>query len=109
MFSRIDCSKVRHRPDTEGILRALEGGSLGDVAIRLYNVFEDVLNGKEREIGLIKSVLLDCGALGASMTGSGPSVFAIFDDEELARGAYARLRESYQETFLTRNYSEMLV
>jgi len=109
MFSRIDCLKVRHRPDTEGILRALSKGQLGEVAIRLYNVFEDVLNGKEREVSLIKSALLDFGALGASMTGSGPSVFALFDKEELAKAAYLHLKQTYQETFLTKNRSESLV
>ena len=109
MFARIDCGKVRHRPDTNGIIRALEAGSLGEVAIRMYNVFEDVLTAREKEVAQIKNILLDCGALGAVMTGSGPSVFALFDDETLAKAAYTRLKRVYRETFLTKNRSESTV
>ena len=109
MFSRIDCSKIRYRPDTDGIIGALEKGSLREVAIRVYNVFEDVLTGKEREVAQIKHALLDGGALGAAMTGSGSSVFALFEEEALAQTAYARLKQTYPETFLTRNRSGALV
>ena len=109
MFARIDCSKIRYRPDTDGIIRALEKGSLREVAIRAYNVFEDVLTGKERDVAQIKHTLLDCGALGAAMTGSGSSVFALFENEALAQAAQARLKQTYPETFLTKNRSGTLV
>ena len=109
MFARIDCSKIRHRPDTEGIVRALEQEALDQVAIRLYNVFEDVLTNREGEVAQIKNVLLDCGALGAAMTGTGPSVFALFAEEGGAREAYGRLKQTYRETFLTKNRREPLV
>jgi len=103
LFARIDCGKIRHRPDTEGILGALETGQLGEVALRMYNVFEDVLDSRSKDVAQIKSTLLDCGALGASMTGTGPAVFGLFDDESLAKAAWERLKETYPETFLTRN------
>ncbi|MCL2588550.1 MAG: 4-(cytidine 5'-diphospho)-2-C-methyl-D-erythritol kinase [Oscillospiraceae bacterium] len=109
LFARIDCSKIRHRPDTAGIITALESENLGQVAIRMYNVFEDVLDGRAKEIAGIKSTLLDAGALGAAMTGTGPLVFGLFDDEATARAAYERLGQQYPETFLTRNRSAVLV
>ena len=109
LFGRIDCSKIRHRPDTDGLVGALEAGDLNQVAIRLYNVFEDVLDGRTQEILQIKNTLLDAGALGAVMTGTGPTVFGIFEDEAAAQGAEARLRESYREVFLTKNRRESLV
>jgi len=103
LFARIDCGKIRHRPDTEGILNALETGQLDQVALRMYNVFEDVLDNRGKDIAQIKSVLLDCGALGASMTGTGPAVFGLFDEETPAKTAWERLKETYPETFLTKN------
>jgi len=109
LFSRIDCSKIRHRPDTEGLIAALDQGSLKQVAIRLFNVFEDVLDGRKREIQQIKKSLLDTGALGAVMTGTGPTVFGLFDDEAQAKTAYTGLKEHYRECFLTKNHSESLV
>ena len=80
---------------------ALEAGDLAGVARRMYNVFEDVLEPRRlAEINEIKSVLIDCGALGASMSGSGPSVFGLFEDGARAQDACSRLRESYRDVFL---------
>ena len=48
----------------------------------------------------IQAALIDCGALGASMSGSGPSVFGLFHREDLAQEALERLRSSYRDVFL---------
>ena len=101
LFGRVNVRKIVRRPDTAGVAAALEAGDLAGVARRMYNVFEDVLEPRRlAEINEIKSVLIDCGALGASMSGSGPSVFGLFEDEARARDACARLRESYRDVFV---------
>jgi len=109
LFGRIDCSKIRHRPDTAGLIAGLDNQDLGQVAVRMYNVFEDVLDPKQKEVTVIKHALLESGALGAAMTGTGPSVFGLFDNETAAKAAYARLKQTYPETFLTKNHSAPLV
>jgi len=109
LFSRLDCSKIRHRPDTAGLLQALEDGELEQVAMRMYNVFEDVLDGRKKEVHHIKNTLLASGARGAMMSGTGPSVFGLFTEEAAAKAAYALLKETYRETFLTKNRREVLV
>lgn len=102
LFARIDGVRLRRRPDTPGLLAALEAKDLGEVARRLYNVFEDVLPPRRAaEIGSIKNVLIQHGALGASMTGTGPTVFGLFAGPESAADAFQALRETYRETFLT--------
>ena len=89
--------KVRLR----SLLAALEQGDLAGVARRMYNVFEDVLEPRRRsEIDGIKAALIDCGALGSAMTGSGPTVFGLFDDLAAAENAKARLSELYHDVFL---------
>lgn len=101
LFSRVNVRKIVCRPDTPGVLAALEAGDLAGVARRLYNVFEDVLEPRRKsEIDAVKSALIDCGALGASMSGSGPTVFGLFDDERAARSALERLQENYRQVFL---------
>ena len=103
LFSRVDVRKIARRPDTEGMLAALAAGDLTGVARRMYNVFEDVLEPRRQaEINAIKAALIDCGALGAAMTGSGPTVFGLFDDPAAAEHAKARLSGSYQDVFLCR-------
>ena len=71
------------------------------MARRMYNVFEDVLPQRRyQEICSIKNTLIQHGALGASMSGTGPTVFGLFDQIDGAEHAYAALRQQYQETFL---------
>ena len=102
LFGKIDRCKVRCRPDTDGLLRALESGDLEGVARRMYNVFEDVLPERQRARVLdIKNTLIQCGALGANMSGTGPTAFGLFRDGESAKTAYEQLKEQYRETYLT--------
>ncbi len=103
LFGCIDCRKIRCRPDTEGIIAALHNGDLAGVARRLYNVFEDVLTDRRGgEIAEIKNELISCGALGAAMSGTGPTVFGLFDNEGKAKSAFQSLKGHYSDTFLTR-------
>lgn len=103
LFARIDSCKVRRRPDTDGLLAALEAGDLAGVARRMYNVFEDVLPQRQRErVAAIKNVLIQRGALGANMSGTGPTAFGLFENEGQAREAALQLSQHYKETFLTR-------
>ena len=99
LFARIDARRSRIRPDTEGLTAALREGDLPGIARRMYNVFEDVLPPRCCEIAEIKRALLDAGALGAVMTGTGSAVFGVFADADAAAAARARLSGRYPECF----------
>jgi len=100
LFGRVDVRKIVRRPDTAGLIGALEQGDLIGVARRMYNVFEDVMEPRRRgEIDAIKATMVDCGALGASMSGTGPTVFGLFAAEEAARAACGRLSELYKSVY----------
>jgi len=99
-FSRVKCEKLRARPDTDGIIKALAEGNIGAIARRMYNVFEDVLAHGKDDIDMIKGVLHDNNALGAIMTGSGPAVFGLFDDCDNAKRAHNALLGDYKDCFL---------
>ena len=102
LFARIDSVRLRCRPDTQGAVAALKAGDLQEVARRLYNVFEDALPDHRRtRVNDIKNLLIQCGALGSSMSGTGPTVFGLVDNEGLAREAYDRLADLGGEVFLT--------
>ena len=102
LFRAVDGVRLRCRPDTDGVLAALEAGDLGGVARRMYNVFEDVLPPRQRtEVAAIRSALVQHGALGANMSGTGPTVFGLFDDADRARSAWEELRQTYRDVFLT--------
>lgn len=101
LFAQADRVKLRRRPDTAGLVAALEAGDLGGVARRMYNVFEDVLPARlYTRVAEIKNDLIQCGALGANMSGSGPTAFGLFDRLEAAQEARACLTQRYRDTFL---------
>lgn len=101
LFAQADRVKLRRRPDTSGLISALEAGDLGGVARRMYNVFEDVLPPRLAvRVAEIKNRLVQCGALGANMSGSGPTAFGLFEGREEAERARACLAERYRDTFL---------
>ena len=87
LFARADSVAIRHRPDIPGMRKALENRDLEGVAGRLGNVFEEVLPPECGAVFAIRDALLAAGALGAGMSGSGPTVFGIFREEGLARAA----------------------
>lgn len=95
VFKRVHLKEIRMHPDTKGLLAAAENLDLRGVAHRLYNVLEDVIADSYKEILKIKGRLLDLGALGAVMSGSGPTVFGIFPDEESARFAEDAVKGKY--------------
>ncbi len=94
LFQAVDRRKLRMRPDVGGMCRALEEGDLPGVARRLFNVFEEVLPGKQQDtVRELRAALLDHGALGAAMTGTGSGVFGLFPSEEAAEKAREALKE----------------
>lgn len=101
LFAQVDSVKLRRRPDTAGVLAALKAGDLEGVARRMYNVFEDVMNPRQyARVAEIKQTLIQKGALGANMSGSGPTAFGLFDSRERAEEARAALALTYRDTFL---------
>ena len=103
LFAKIDSVRLRCRPDAKGAVAALEAGDLAGVARRMYNVFEDALPDRQRNrVADLKNTLIQCGALGASMSGTGPTAFGLFDSEDRAMEAREKLEDFGGEVFLTR-------
>lgn len=102
LFSRVRCEKIRLRPDMDGLIDAIARKDQKGIARRVFNVLEDALPKGGDEIREIKGTLIDCGAMGASMSGSGSSVFGLFDSEENAVYAFRVLKSRFTDTFLTK-------
>ena len=96
LFQKLDGAKLCCHPDTEGLLAALKAQDLDALCRRMYNVFEDVPDRRMCTIRAAKGALLDCGALGALMTGTGSAVFGVFRDRKAADTARAALAGEYR-------------
>lgn len=91
LFQKLDSVRVMLHPDTEGMVSAIWAGDIREVGRRLYNVFEDALGREKSVVDDIKHSLLDAGAIGASMTGTGSAVFGMFADGSSADAAAENL------------------
>ncbi len=96
LYRKVDSVVLRRHPDTQGLLQAMEQGKLREICMRMYNVFEDVPDRRMRTVSEIKGKLLDHGALGAMMTGTGSAVFGVFEGTEKAGAACAALGKEYR-------------
>ena len=86
----------KEKNNTKGMLNALKEGGLPGIAKNLFNSFEGLIIKKYPEIGKIKDRLIEEGALGALMSGSGPTVFGIAQNKEQALKIYEKLKSEYK-------------
>lgn len=100
IYEKIDRASLRSRPDTAGAIEAIRNRDLVGLGLRMYNVMEAVTAADHREIVAIKETLLTHGAIGAVMSGSGPSTYGLFTEKPAAEKACRALGRSYRDTFL---------
>ncbi|MDR1532369.1 MAG: 4-(cytidine 5'-diphospho)-2-C-methyl-D-erythritol kinase [Clostridiales bacterium] len=106
VFAALDLNALRpqERPDINGAIRGLRQGDLRGITRSWGNVLETVTVQKYPVISEIKDIMVESGALGALMSGSGPAVAGYFTDRRTALAAMKALRAAFpemREVFLT--------
>lgn len=92
VYTSLRVGELTSHPDIDGQIRALREGNLQGLADKMGNVLETVTIPAYPVIGEIKRLMEESGAVGAMMSGSGPTVFGLFEDERKAKYAYEKLR-----------------
>lgn len=92
VYEKLDNKPIEEHPDIDGIIKGLEAQDLEKVASSMGNVLEKVTAGGYPVITKIKECMQRHGAMGAMMTGSGPTVFGIFSDRRRAKEAYRSIK-----------------
>ncbi len=87
VYSHLVLDENTVHPDIDQMIAAMKKRNLHQLCRRLGNVLETVTIPAHPEIAEIKKCMMENGALGALMSGSGPTVFGLFDDPEQARAA----------------------
>lgn len=103
VYEELDNCEIGVHPDVDGMVSAIREGSLCGITGHLGNVLETVTVKRYPVISRIKEQMSVCGALGSLMSGSGPTVFGIFEARDKAEAAMACIREQSlaQQVFLT--------
>lgn len=85
VYGNLKASELKEHPDIDGQVQALREGSLEQLVAKMGNVLETVTVPAYPVIDEIKRTMLKNDAMGAMMSGSGPTVFGIFEREERAQ------------------------
>lgn len=94
VYEKLDSHEIEDHPDIDGILAGLKAGDLKKVAGSMGNVLERVTVDAYPVIDQIKEMMIKEGALNAMMSGSGPTVFGIFEEKAMARKAADAIRDA---------------
>ena len=93
-YENLNLAGIGKHPDIDGLIRDIEDGDLYAMASKMENVFEPGIIRQYPVIGNIKELMEEKGALKAMMSGSGPTVFGIFDNRDKMAAAARSLRKS---------------
>ena len=102
VYKNFNLEKVKQHPKTAEIINAIENYDFNFVASNMKNLLENVTLRKHKILIKIKEEMNACGAINSMMSGSGPTVFAFFDDMLKAQRCYEKMKENHREVFLTR-------
>lgn len=107
VYQNLKLDDTTIHPDIDLLIDDIKAKNLHDIAAHMGNVLETVTIPNYPVIDEIKKHMFSNGAVGAMMSGSGPTVFGLFDDEDTAKKAYKAMRSSHlaRQVYLTSVYN----
>lgn len=93
---------IKERPDIEGMIKHIKNRNLEGIAANMRNVLETSAVKKCPQVEELKQKLLEYGAIGSMMSGSGPTVFGVFKNPSYAYNAYDHIRDMVSEIFVVK-------
>ena len=103
VYQGLDLDNIKDRPDNKLLIKCLEEGNIKVLSENMVNVLESVTSKMHEEILDIEKVMLDNNALGSMMSGSGPTVFGLFEKEEDAIKGKEKLLKKYNQVYVVRS------
>ena len=94
VYTNLDLTKIESHPDIDGMVECIKNQDLKGMVSKMGNLLETVTEKEYPIITELKEMMVANGALGSMMSGSGPTVFGIFDDREKAKKAYEIVKAS---------------
>jgi 4-diphosphocytidyl-2-C-methyl-D-erythritol kinase len=104
VYENLQLNSSSKHPDIASMIKAIEEGSLPKLASGMDNILQSVTVRDYPVIERIKSKMKELGAMTSIMSGSGPTVFAVFEDSAPALEAFKYFKKQYPgyEIFLTK-------
>ena len=107
VYENLKLDKIQKHPDIDGMIQAIRDSDIRGVADRMENVLETVTIQEYPTIQALKEMMMEDNAMNALMSGSGPTVFGLFENTEDAYRAKERIKESgiTKQAYVTEFYS----
>ena len=103
VYEGLDLKNIENRPDNNLLIQYLEKGNINLLAKNMVNVLETVTSKMHEDIKYIENIMLEHNALGSMMSGSGPTVFGLFENEEDALNGKIELLKKYKQVHVVRS------
>ena len=100
IYNEIDNATIHERPDNKNVIEALRNGDINEIAAGMKNVMGSVTENMHPIVRGIRNKMMKNGALGAVMSGSGPTVFGIFPDYTTAKRSHDSFSYQFREVFI---------
>ena len=101
VYQSLNMDKVKRRPKNKELIDALQKEDVKFISENMVNVLEEVTSLKYSEIGQIEDIMIKNKALGSMMSGSGPTVFGLFDNKDCA--IKAKEQAKYNQVYLVKS------
>lgn len=99
-YDNLKLDEINERPDIDRLMTALYDGDVKYIAGNMVNVLESVTKIKYPVIDKIKRTMMEEGALGSLMSGSGPTVFGLFETLEYGERCLSKLKEYFKDVYV---------
>ena len=103
MYGGLDLKNIKNRPDNQYLIKCLENNEIELLSKNMVNVLETVTSKKHTEISDIEKIMNENKALGSMMSGSGPTVFGLYKNEEDALKGKKELLKKYKQVYVVKS------
>lgn len=103
VYQGLDLSNIEKRPNNQYLIECLENEDIQSLSKNMVNVLESVTSKKHIEIMEIEKIMNNNNALGSMMSGSGPTVFGLFDNEEDLLNCKSQLLQKYGQVYAVKS------
>lgn len=103
VYGGLDLESIQNRPNNKLLIDCLNREDINIVASNMVNVLETVTSKYHKEINEIEKIMIENKALGSMMSGSGPTVFGLFENKEQALRGKEKLLEKYSQVYVVKS------
>lgn len=103
VYGGLELKNIKNRPDNQYLIKCLENNEIELLSKNMVNVLETVTSKKHTEISDIEKIMNENKALGSMMSGSGPTVFGLYKNEEDALKGKRELLKKYKQVYVVKS------